>query len=152
MKLYLMRHGHSISPEPGKPKALSERGEKDAKAMGKALKKRNAAPAAIWHSPLPRAIQTAELVAEQLKFPAEEMREKKELVPEGNATFTLREVYEQTQDLLIVSHLPFLKSLMSHFADYDAHPEAFDFPTAGVAALEVGKGNAKLLWTLHPKD
>ncbi|MER7948706.1 histidine phosphatase family protein [Streptomyces sp. NPDC096079] len=58
--LYLARHGEATEDET----ALSERGRRQAVLLGERLRK--APLTAIHHGPLPRAAQTARLVAEQL--------------------------------------------------------------------------------------
>jgi phosphohistidine phosphatase len=152
MKLYLMRHGNAASPGPDQPSVLTSKGEKEAVKVGLWLRKKIQPPTLLWHSPLPRAAQTAGIIQREMGLPPGILVEKEELLPEGNAAETYRTLYKLKGDLMLVSHMPFLESLLGHFLNPEENPEAFDFPTAGIAALEVGKGNAKLLWTLHPKD
>lgn len=152
MKIYLMRHGHAASPGSGKPSVLTPQGDKDAAKVGHWLRKNIQPPQALWYSPLPRASQTAGIIQKLLALPPETLLERAELVPEGNASGIYREIHKKTGDLMLVSHMPFLKSLLAHFFDPGEHPEALDFPTAGVCALETGKGKTKWLWALHPSD
>jgi len=152
MKLYLMRHGNSHSPTPGQPKALSPRGEKETAKIGRWLRKNGVYPQLLWHSPLPRAVQTAVLLSEELDLSPDLLILKKELTPEGNASEIAREIHLQNKETLIVSHLPLLKSLLSHFLDPEVDPEAFDFPTSSLCALEILKGKNHWLWSQHPQD
>ena len=152
MILYLMRHGKSGSLGAGLPAVLTSRGEKDAAKIGKLLKKKKITPLTLWHSPLPRAVQTAGIIQDVLKLPPEAVEEKGDLIPEGSAAEMVRKIHKSQGDLMLVSHLPFLRSLTSHFFDSGEEPEELDFPTAGVCALEIGKGRAKLLWALCPSD
>jgi len=67
-RLYLMRHGHAPSPsEAGVAtealRPLSEKGRSDARRIAAELVKRGARPALILHSPLARAVQTAQAAA-----------------------------------------------------------------------------------------
>ncbi len=152
MKLYLMRHGNAASPGEGKPSVLTPKGEKNVAKVGLSLKKKKMTPLTIWHSPLPRAAQTAGIIQGLLGLPPEALVVKKGLVPEGSDTEIFREIYKFSGDLMLVSHLPFIKTLLAHFLDFQDHPEAFDFPAAGVVALErTGEKNA-LLWVIQPED
>ena len=147
-----MRHGNSVTSGPGHLKALSTRGEKEVSKVGGWLQKNKINPKAIWHSPLPRAAQTATLIQKAIGFPGEGLIEKPELVPEGNPTGIIREIYTQNSDLILVSHLPFLKGFACHFFDPETTPEAFEFHTAGICALDLVKGKSLWLWTLSPDD
>ncbi len=147
-----MRHGNSHSPSPGQPKALSLRGEEDTAKVGRWLRNKGILPKFIWHSPLPRAAQTAEILSEELGLSPDFMIIKKELAPEGTATEIAREIHGLNKEILIVSHLPLLKSLLSHFLDPEIDPEAFDFSTSTLCALEIIKGKNQWLWSQHPQD
>lgn len=67
--LYLMRHGHYVGHRPGyhapDDTELSPRGRKEAVVAARTLPP----VAAIVSSPLPRALQTAELLAQHSGFP-----------------------------------------------------------------------------------
>ncbi|MEU6389146.1 histidine phosphatase family protein [Streptomyces sp. NPDC046939] len=58
--LYLVRHGEATSEEGG----LTEAGRRQAELLGRRL--RGVPLSAVHHGPLPRATQTAQLIAEQL--------------------------------------------------------------------------------------
>jgi probable phosphoglycerate mutase len=58
--LYLARHGEALPDESG----LTEKGRRQAELLGQRL--RDVPFAAFHHSPLPRAVQTAQLIGEQL--------------------------------------------------------------------------------------
>lgn len=58
--LYLVRHGQAVPDESG----LSENGRRQAELLGRRLRDKPITVA--YHSPLPRAAQTAQLIAEQM--------------------------------------------------------------------------------------
>lgn len=58
--LYIVRHGEALADESG----LSENGRRQAVLVGQRL--RGHPISAVYHGPLPRAAQTAHLIAEQL--------------------------------------------------------------------------------------
>jgi probable phosphoglycerate mutase len=58
--LYLARHGQALPDQSG----LTEKGRRQAELLGRRL--RDVPFSAVHHSPLPRAVQTAGLISEQL--------------------------------------------------------------------------------------
>ncbi len=69
MKLCFLRHGEADWPNWNKPddeRPLTERGRKEMKRVAKFLERLKFSANAILTSPLPRASQTAEIVAERL--------------------------------------------------------------------------------------
>src|SRR5947209_19433635 len=69
MKLCFLRHGEADWPNWDKPdddRPLTERGRKEMKRVAKFLERLKFSPDAILTSPLPRASQTAEIVARRL--------------------------------------------------------------------------------------
>jgi phosphohistidine phosphatase len=70
MELYLLRHAHAGDPDawdrPDALRPLSERGERQAEALGTFLARIGFQPDAIVTSPKVRAAETAELVAKHL--------------------------------------------------------------------------------------
>jgi len=71
IELYLLRHADAGDPMAWKrgdaSRPISEKGEKQARALGKFLAKSGFAPDSIISSPKVRARQTAELVADAIK-------------------------------------------------------------------------------------
>ncbi len=71
MKVYLVRHASAVPEGPHLPDArryLDAEGRRVARAVGRWLRKEGVALDALLTSPLPRAVQTAELLAEALDF------------------------------------------------------------------------------------
>src|SRR5437879_5909829 len=69
MKLCSLRHGEAVWPNWDKPddeRPLTERGRNEMKRVAKFLERLNFSADAILTSPLPRASQTAEIVAKRL--------------------------------------------------------------------------------------
>src|SRR5205823_10939300 len=69
MKLCFLRHGEADWPNWNKPdddRPLTERGRKEMKRVAKFLQRLKFSADSILTSPLPRASQTAEIVAERL--------------------------------------------------------------------------------------
>jgi phosphohistidine phosphatase len=64
--LWLLRHGDAADGSPDSERPLTEKGEKQARLAGRALKTLGVQPAACLTSPKLRAADTARLVCEEL--------------------------------------------------------------------------------------
>src|SRR5688500_6630708 len=71
MRIYLIRHGDAVPEEDAgsdRDRWLSPRGREAARILGRLLREQHVAPDAIVSSPLPRAVQTAELIAQSIDY------------------------------------------------------------------------------------
>src|SRR6266550_478364 len=70
MQLYFLRHGEADWPgwtKPDDERPLTDFGKKEVRQVAKFLNRLKVTPGLIVTSPLPRALQTAEVAAAQLK-------------------------------------------------------------------------------------
>jgi phosphohistidine phosphatase len=67
MRVHLCRHAASAPGEPDALRALTPAGVEQARALGRLLRDADDPPAVVLTSPLLRARQTAELVAQELQ-------------------------------------------------------------------------------------
>ena len=108
MNLYLLRHAEAedgSSTGKDADRALSARGRDMMKAVGAAFAV-VADPAEIFHSPLRRARETAELVAAHL--PKAKLAEVPWLTPESDPRTAFDEIRARRGDVLWVGHQPHL--------------------------------------------
>jgi phosphohistidine phosphatase len=71
VKIFLIRHGHAVDAAEqlsDGERYLTKKGRRAVREVGRALRKAGVAFEAIVTSPLVRAVQTAELIAEQTEF------------------------------------------------------------------------------------
>jgi phosphohistidine phosphatase len=71
MKIYLVRHGEAVAEElagSDRDRWLNERGRQQARGLAKLLRENNVELDAVMSSPLPRAVQTAERLADGLDY------------------------------------------------------------------------------------
>src|SRR5947209_912003 len=71
MKIYLVRHGDAVPEEDAgsdRDRWLSPRGREAARILARLLREQRLELDAILCSPLPRAVQTAELLAHSLDY------------------------------------------------------------------------------------
>jgi phosphohistidine phosphatase len=64
--IWLLRHGDAAEGSPDAERPLTEKGEEQARAAGRALKKLGVKPAACLTSPKVRALDTARIACEEL--------------------------------------------------------------------------------------
>lgn len=77
--IYLMRHGHAENPNQvfyGPEFGLSERGRRQAKALGQEMKEHGIRPAFTRCSPYPRAKETCRILSEILDGPVPRLDER----------------------------------------------------------------------------
>ena len=152
MKLYLVRHAEAIersATTPDASRCLTTKGRLSFRKIARRARKAGAAPDVIFTSPLLRAVQTAEILAERLK-------QKGEVVVAGELSpgFDLRALRAllagagNPAEAAFVGHEPDLGGIA---AALTAAPGGFPLRKGAIVALEADKGapkgSAKLLWT-----
>ena len=146
MNLYFLRHGNADWPEWTEPDAdrpLTDKGRKKTCRTAKLLRRMKVCPAVILSSPLPRAWQTAEIVAQHLKS---ELRQECELAP-GFRTENLRKIRERAgdHDLMLVGHEPDFTEVIRALTGAEAK-----LAKGGFARIDLATGatRGRLLWLL----
>ena len=127
MRLFLVRHAHSDPGDPDELRPLSERGRKEARALGKRLAA--AKPELVLASPLLRARETAAPIA---KASGAELRVDERLAPGAVASDVLEAIEGAGGTVVAVGHQPDCSEIA--FA-LGAGP--VDFPPAGLAEIEL---------------
>jgi len=133
--IILLRHAKSSWDNPSLPdieRPLNKRGLRDAPEMGRRLKSRGISPAAILSSSAARAITTARLVAAEIGFPSESIRETPDLyLASASAIVALldREAAKYS-DVLLVGHNPGISELADRISDSSID----NLPTCGAFA------------------
>ena len=158
-KLFVIRHGKSDWGNPYQDdfdRTLNHRGLLDAKNMGDYLKNYDL-PDSIISSTAKRAITTAYLIAQQLKFEEALIEEKKNLylAPLNELIETIQCVDNKVNTLYLVGHNPGLTSLVSHLTN-----DWMELKTCCVAILEADidswshwvKGIASIKEYISPKS
>ncbi len=151
MKLYLVRHAHALSDAEDPTRPLSPKGREVAQAMARWLQ-RHAAPdvAEVWHSPLVRARETAELFAEGLRLKAQ-LREVAGLQPEDPPAALAAALAHHGDSVMIVGHEPHLSLLTAQLLGLAAGG-GVEFPKGAVLCLDRVLRGAPwtLLWHVSP--
>ncbi len=157
MKIYIFRHGEA--EDIGKngvyideARRLTEKGKLDAQKMGAYLKAKQHKVDMLLHSPLVRAVQTAEILAAELGC-------EKKSVNELSTDFGMRTYMEvlgnhkSVQSLGIVAHQPTLTKVISTLISGEHHAQ-FRFEPCSLAVITVGSTlmNGELQLLLSPND
>jgi phosphohistidine phosphatase len=149
MQLYFLRHGEADWPgwtKPDDERPLTDFGKKEVRQVAKFLSRLKVKPDSIVSSPLPRASQTAETAADELKA---KLRQDEALEP-GFGITGLRAVLKQhhSKSLMLVGHEPDFSSVISAVTG-----GSVKLSKAGVALIDFDPETEKgrLLWLFPPK-
>ena len=149
MQLYFLRHGEADWPHwtrPDDERPLTDFGKKEVRQVAKFLSRLKVKPNLVVSSPLPRALQTAEIAAEQLKT---KLRQDEALEP-GFGISELRTLLKRhgSKVLMLVGHEPDFTSVISALTD-----ASLKLSKAGVALVDFDPETEKgrLLWLFPPR-
>lgn len=150
MKLYLIRHAPALEAEPGQAdhaRPLSEEGIQKFTQVVRGLKHLGVQLDRLYHSPMLRAVQTAELLVPLLKGETE-------VTPYLAAApgLELLEIL-QGSSVGLVGHAPWMGELCAWLLTAHREGHAFPFKKGGVALLEgpPQPGQMKLLGFWAPR-
>lgn len=122
MKLHIIRHAEAVNHSSSLPddfRYLTCRGRARFRRVVQTLKKCNIDPDLIISSPLVRAVQTAEILAEALRFASDLTIEPALADDFGlNRLTELLERHHPVRELAIVGHEPDLGLLVGHLLDH----------------------------------
>ena len=143
-----MRHGHSPSASESGVKSdalrpLSDQGRDDSRRMAAEVARRGGQPALILHSPLLRAVRTAEAAADVLKTQARVFAPLDNTLPPQEALELLKDRAAEADDVLAVGHQPQLGEIAALLTG-----AVLDIRPACVVALEL-EPQPRLLWTAN---
>ncbi len=134
--IFLMRHADAVSDEEDPVRPLSRKGRDQVGRVCALLKRYPAfAPAEIWHSPLARSRETAELLAKGLGLTAPLMGVAG-ISPDDDPSRIAAVLAVAGMDVAVVGHEPHLGVLASLMVHGPARAGVFyPFPKASVLAL-----------------
>ena len=135
MRIYLVRHGDAIPEEEAgsdRDRWLSPRGREAARVLGRLLREHGVAPDVVLSSPLPRAVQTAELLAASLDYLAI-VRSLRCLEPSAQPRVAASAILSAGSDVLVVTHEPAISALGAFLVGLPSFPQ---FRTAQCCAIE----------------
>jgi phosphohistidine phosphatase len=118
MKLYLLRHGIAEDAHAGmrdEDRQLTSEGRKKLREVLKVAREAKVQPALILSSPLVRAMQTAEIAAEELRYSGD-IVQVRSLIPEAEPEATWEDIrlHRDAAEILLASHNPLCASLAGY--------------------------------------
>lgn len=134
---------------------LTETGKKDILRAAKVLKSMKIRPELVASSPLPRALDGARLVAEELGV-AKKLEIWEELRPDGDRTSLIGRLEKMNPGsaVMLIGHEPFLSGLISELVS-GKKTSRIVLKKAGMAKLSLDsvspKLSGRLNWLLTPK-
>lgn len=159
--LILIRHAKSSWDEPGvgdRERPLNKRGLKDAPKIGAALRERGVEPDVMIASLAVRAWATAELIADELGYPREELVQESAIYAAGlNALMqVVQNIDEEVETACLIGHNPGFEDLANTLIPGMV---VSHLPTCGVVRMRiksetwgaVGVGDGELVEFLEPK-
>ena len=151
MRVYLIRHAHAIEADEDATRPLSRRGLGQVRDLARFLKPEGVfAPAEIWHSPLVRSRQTAELLARHLRLETP-LKLVPDLEPEDDPQRAARRLRAARHAVAVVGHEPHLSALASLLVAGKPSPPVFVMKKSAVLALEGVGPYWMVRWLWSPK-
>jgi phosphohistidine phosphatase len=138
VRIYLVRHGDAVPEEDAgsdRDRWLSPRGREATRLLGRLLREQAVEPDVILSSPLPRAVQTAELLAASLDY-FSTVVSLRCLEPSAQPRVASSAILGAGSSVIVVSHEPAISALGAFLLGVTAFPQ---FRTAQCCAIEDGK-------------
>jgi phosphohistidine phosphatase len=159
MDLYIVRHGIAIDREdpkcpPDPERYLTEEGMDKTRQVAKGIAALGITADLMISSPYTRALQTAEIFANALKYSKQKIRRTDLLLPGAECSALFRELAKdkQSASIFVFGHAPHLDELIAAAFAGKRHITALK--KAGVAALQlkrISPPSAKFLWLTTPR-
>lgn len=138
MRIYLVRHGDAVPEEDAgsdRDRWLSPRGREAARILARMLREQAVVPDVILASPLPRAVQTAELLATGLDYLGT-VTSLRCLEPAAQPRVAASAILSAGAAVIAVSHEPAISAIGAFLLGLPAFPQ---FRTAQCCTIEDGK-------------
>ena len=146
MDLYFLRHGEA-APDGERP--LTSEGAREVARVARWLRKHDVKPEIIFSSPLARALQTAQLVADTLEVPMQ-VEDRLACGARLEQVAELLRPLGRRARVMLVGHEPDFSDMVGELIG----GAAVELKKAGLARVEcevVGPGGGVLRWLLAPR-
>ena len=162
MEIYLIRH--AIAQQLGQKndftdekRALTSQGRERMREIARGLKRLGVVPDLVMTSPLARAMETGDILAEALGLEHKQIKRSDALLPGGSFDQLFAELKHQkrTESVALVGHEPDLSSLLSRIVSGDGSL-SIPLKKGGVCCISVSETvpafKGSLIWLLTPKQ
>ncbi len=155
MKLYLMQHGEAMSKAEAPERPLNAQGQGNVNKVAAFLARAGVHIDQIRHSGKCRAAETAAIIAEAL---VTDQRQRQNAVvgvsglnPNDDVQPAADSLRRETNDIMLVGHLPFLSRLAGHLLTGDPERTLVQFKNAGVVCLDYQQEAWTVVWSVIPE-
>ncbi|MDD3178881.1 MAG: histidine phosphatase family protein [Opitutaceae bacterium] len=144
MKTWLLRHAHALPEEENPLRPLSREGRETCQRLVEFFRRNGALSTAttVWHSPLVRARETAELLRSGL-LPEAMLVETGGLLSEDDPLPVADRLEQQEGSVVMVGHEPQLSALATLLVRGKDRPAAFELKKGAIIELEMTGGRHK---------
>jgi phosphohistidine phosphatase len=149
VNVYLVRHGEAVSEQQDPQRPLTASGREEIERVARTAAAKNIQVSAIFHSGILRARQTAEILAEALRF-ASAVQPLSGLRPQDDPAIAKAEIEAAENPIMLVGHLPHLHRLVALLISGDADSQVMEFPPATMICCSNDTSKWKISWTLTP--
>jgi phosphohistidine phosphatase len=151
-KLYLTQHGEAKSEKEDPDRSLTTMGEEEARRVSRVAGKLNIRPSKVFHSGKTRAKQTAEIIVSGLKISDTTIEAVQGLNPNDDVKPWAERISKETEDLMIVGHLPFLDKLASLLLCGNENAQVIMFRYGAIVCLHQKEDKKwAVRWILTPE-
>lgn len=156
MEIYLARHGAAHTKEDDPKRHLNKDGLDQCHLSGRALRRLDIKFDLVISSPKARASQTAEIIAEEVGYPRDEIKVTETLIPTASPKDTISYLnnFTDKNTIMLAGHLPLLGKLASELLS--KNPQiSFYFEAGAVCRIDVDQPlshTGDFRWFLTPKQ
>lgn len=145
-RVHLVRHGEAAPASADGERPLTDTGRADVLRLARWCATNSVRPAAIVHSGILRAEQTARILADALDPPGG-IRAVRGLAPDDDPARQRDELLHTDEELLVVTHLPLVGELAAALTGTSS---ALPFTTAELVTLERDSGAFRVVAGWRP--
>ena len=150
MQVFLIRHAHAVNAEVDAERPLSKRGRKQVRQLARFFAEKEILQfAELWHSPLARSKETAELLKKEMDLTVR-LVEIESLEGGNDPVLLVDRLKTRRSSTALVGHEPQLSALASLLVAGVAEPSRFILQKSAVLALERTGGNWAVCWQVSP--
>ena len=150
MPVFLIRHAEAADLVPDHARPLTARGRHQVALVAHFLaRSRSFRPAEVWHSPLVRARETAQLLLHEMAL-AVPLRQVPGLTPDDDPQVAAAALAQTSREIAVVGHEPHLGALASLLVTGSPQPVAFAMKKGAVLALEPAGPRWIVRWHIEP--
>jgi phosphohistidine phosphatase len=157
MRVTLIRHAEAGDDAPrDEDRALTARGREDARRLGQALARRGVEFSLLVTSPLVRAVQTAEIIASEIRY-RDRIAVTDLLVPEGTVSRVLAFLrstgpqLEGSPSIALVAHEPILSAVAAALIGKARHPALRKTEALRIRLGDAPDGKGILRWRVDAR-